>query len=163
MANSVQIISDTTRKVVVKLWGDASEPNPTLKVDAGLLAFALNANNRIASTPGTDRKSKYRLELAKVLYDVQSGDTRGYVKLMWNGDSPNTIITLSGSGELRFSEGSDVFTVNNAVAANSTGNVLLSTAGFNANCAYSIFATFKKNAGDYDQGQTADPTGFPHA
>jgi len=159
MANSVQKIVDSNKKLVIKLWGDAAEPAPVLKIDGGALAFALNANGRILGA-NTDRKSIYRMDLLKVVYDVQSGDSRGYVRLSWNGDNPNTLITLSGSGDLSFEEGGSIFSVNNSAVANSTGNLSLQTVGFSNNCAYSIFAVFKKNPGDYDQGQTASPRDF---
>lgn len=161
MANSVTTIMDTQKKLLVKFTGDASEA-ATLKIDAGGLKFSLNANNQILGA-GTDRKTAYHLYLKSLAYDVQSGDTRGYVKLFWDqaglGANSNTLISLSGSGEQRFNNGGEPYTVPNANTT-ASGNVWLQTVGFSGNCAYTIIADFRKHPTDYDQGQTADPSAF---
>lgn len=160
MANSVTKLIDSNKRLVVRLHGDAAETAPALKIDAGSLNFSLNANNRLLGS-GTDRKSNYRLELKKVMYNVVSDVNGAYVKLSYNGDTPNTLISLGGSGSMEFLGGtSDSFTVNNSVTANSTGNLFLQTVGFSGNTAYTIFLDFRKRPEDYDQGQTVAPTDF---
>lgn len=160
MANTVKKLVDTNRRVVYSLTGDVSEgAAPVLKIDAGALNFSQNANNFILGA-GTDRKPVYGLSLQKVIYSVNGGAPTGYVTISTNGDTPNTIVQLSGAGTMAFNEGGDSFTLNVMSYANSTGNVFLTTVGFSGNTSYTVILDFKKNPSHYDQGQTADPKAF---
>ena len=47
----------------------------------------------------------------------------------------------------------------NAVA-NTTGNVMITTAGYAAGETFTLFIDLRKNSADYDAGQTADPVAF---
>jgi hypothetical protein len=155
MANNSQKIIDSTRRVVYKFTGDAAETR-VLKIDAGALAYALNANGYIMT--GSDRKSNYGLALKKVVHSISGG----YVEISTDGDAGNTIINLSGAGTMALAEGGDPISINCASYANSTGNIFLSMIGGSGAPAntYTVILDFRKLAYSYDQGQTADPKAF---
>lgn len=158
MTNNITKLVESQKKYLVRLTGDVSEPRG-LKIDAGALAFALNLNSKVMGI-ATDRKAQYRLYLKSITYDVQSGDPNGYIILSSDGDAGiNTIITLSKADHKDFNQGGEPYVIP-AAAANSTGNIFLQTIGFQGNSAYTIIADFRKDARDYDQGQTADPVAF---
>lgn len=159
MTAQVTKITDSNKRLVVRLIGDAAEAR-TIKIDAGSLNFALNTNNKLLGT-GTDRKTKYRLFLKKITYDINGGDVRGYVLLSTDGDVGNNIITLSGADNKCFVDGGgDSFHIPISNIGNTTGNVFLQTFGFQGNCSYTIIADFRKDGADYDQGQSAIPRDF---
>lgn len=150
MANTSQKLVDSERRVVYKWTGNTAEP-AVLKIDAGALNFSLNANNQLLGS-GTDRKTAYRLSLKKVIYDVVAGQAgNGYVELYWTGTPNQTLVTLSGQGQMDFAEGGDgIIILNNASGAGSNGNVGLQTVNFAATgCSYTIVADFRKHSEDY--------------
>jgi hypothetical protein len=116
------------------------------------LNFSLNANNQLLGS-GTDRKSIYRLALKKVIYDVAPGQAsgNGYVELYWTGTPNQTMLTLSGRGQMDFAEGGDgIVITNNATGAGANGNVGLQTINFaSTGCSYTIIADFRKYSSDY--------------
>ena len=150
MANTSQKLIDTERRVVYKWTGNTAE-SAVIKIDAGALNFSLNANNQLLGS-GTDRKGTYRLSLKKVIYDVAAGQAaNGYVELYWAGTPNQTIVTLSGQGQMDFAEGGDGIVIfNNATGAGANGNVGLQTVNFaGTGCAYTIIADFRKNSEDF--------------
>lgn len=157
MANTIQKLIDTERRVVYKFTGNTAEA-AVLKIDAGSLNFSLNANNLLLGS-GTDRKSLYRLSLKKVIYDVAPGQAagNGYVELYWTGTPNTTMVTLSGVGKMDFAEGGDgIVIINNSTGAGSNGNVGLQTVNFaSTGCAYTIIADFRKSLDDFN---TLPPT-----
>lgn len=153
MANSVTKLVDSTRRLVVKLDSNGAETN-ALKIDAGSLNYALNANGYILGT-GSDRLASYGLELQKAFFSVNNA---GLVTLYTNGDAlfSNTILNLSYTGTFAFEEGGNAMKINCAsLVANTTGNIYLTST-----TAYSLVLDFRKIPFGYDQGQTADPTAF---
>lgn len=157
MSNNIVKIVDSTNRLVVRLYGDAVETG-VLKIDVGSLAYALNANGKVLGA-GTDRIPCYSLYLRRAFYDVNS-DLPAFVRIASSGDSPNTVATFSRTGSQAFDEGGMSTVVNCATTANSTGNLFLSTVGFQGNMAYSLVLDFRKEAKHFDQGQTADPKAF---
>lgn len=151
MANTSQKLIDSERRVVYKWTGNTAEA-ATLKIDAGALNFSLNANNQLLGS-GTDRKGIYRLSLKKVIYDVAPGQPsgNGYVELYWTGTPNQTMLTLSGCGQMDFAEGGDgIVILNNATGAGANGNVGLQTVNFGSTgCAYTIIVDFRKHSEDY--------------
>jgi hypothetical protein len=151
MANTSQKLIDSERRVVYKWTGNTAEA-AVLKIDAGALNYSLNANNQLLGS-GTDRKSIYRLLLKKVIYDVAPGQAsgNGYVELYWTGTPNQTILTLSGQGQMDFAEGGDgIVITNNATGSGANGNVGLQTVNFaSTGCSYSIIADFRKHSEDY--------------
>jgi hypothetical protein len=91
--------------------------------------------------------------LKKVIYDVAPGQAagNGYVELYWNGTPNQTMLTLSGCGQMDFAEGGDgIVILNNASGAGANGNVGLQTVNFAATgCSYTIIADFRKHSEDY--------------
>jgi hypothetical protein len=151
MANTSQKLIDSERRVVYKWTGNTAEA-AVIKIDAGALNYSLNANNQLLGS-GADRKSIYRLLLKKVIYDVAPGQAsgNGYVELYWAGTPNQTIVTLSGRGQMDFAEGGDgIVITNNATGAGANGNVGLQTINFaSTGCAYTIVADFRKQSDDY--------------
>lgn len=162
MANSAIKLSESTKRIVYKLFGDALEGR-TLKIDAGGLTSALNANNFLLSTgPTTDRKPFYSLMLNHALVDITGGDTSGVVKITTDGSNAiNSVITFSKTGDWRFNEGGLGCPINVAACGTaSTGNVFLEFVGAQgANAAYTVILDFRKDIG-FDRGKFSDPTAF---
>lgn len=101
---------------------------------------------RIQSGSLTD--ATYRLQLARVLYNVSGNASASKVELMWQGESNGannrTIMMLGGSGEFRLDDNS-MRANNNANSA--TGNITLSTINWGADCHYSLMLDFNKETG----------------
>ena len=152
MANAIQKLIDTERRVVYKFTGNTAE-SPVVKIDAGGLDYALNTTNQLLSGGGT-RKNLYRLALKKIIYDVAPGQAagNGYVEIYWTGTPNTTMVTLSGVGKMDFAEGGDgIVILNNATGVGANGNVGLQTVNFAATgCSYTIIADFRKHSDDYN-------------
>jgi hypothetical protein len=117
----------------------------------------VTANNLIASTGDA---SSQRLSITKLFWNVSKGTSSTMdprVTLFWansvGGGANTTIATLSGSGVLDLTTGLQAPFTNNA--ANTAGNILLSTTGFTANAAYTVVLEGKKTAG-YTSRETTD-------
>lgn len=158
MASNVSIISDSTTRVVIKLYGDAAEAR-TLKIDPGSLYGALNANGYIIGA-ATDRLGGYGLNLQRVFADIAS-DTNGLVRLSTDSSNvPNTVLSLSKSGHSNFQDGGMGTVINCQTGAAATGNLFLEFTGAVGNSAYTLVLDFRKNPKHFDQGQTRDPIAF---
>lgn len=94
--------------------------------------------------------ASYRLSVTRILYNIFGGvgaDGVSKVQLEWEGDGAannRVIAVLSGAGTFEL-DTSAVRANNNAV--NPTGNILLTTLGWNANSHYSLIVDLSKNAG----------------
>jgi hypothetical protein len=163
MANVIrnQILVDNNRRTLVKKVfvsdGSTNQAN-TVFIDPGSFAFSMNANNKILGT-GTDRKSTYRTTIKRITGDAISNN--GIVKIQWHGDSNSEILVFGKTNnfDYDFQSMGDGAVINNP-EANSTGNVLITTSGFASGEGFTLFVDFRKDARDYDSGQTADPTAF---
>ena len=114
----------------------------------------VNANTLIAS----NGDGSTRLAITKLFWNIARGtsslqDPR--VTLFWvgSGGANSTIVTLTGSGTLDLTTGLQAPLTNNA--ANTAGNIMLSTTGFTASAAYTIILEGKKTAG-YSSRETTD-------
>jgi hypothetical protein len=116
----------------------------------------VNANTLIAS----NGDGSTRLSITKLFWNVARGtsslqDPR--VTLFWANSIPGgantTIATLTGSGVLDLTTGLQAPFTNNA--ANTAGNILLSTTGFTTSAAYTLVLEGKKTAG-YSSRETTD-------
>ena len=149
MADTVtsQTLRDTASHWAVKLTNisDGTGETDVVKV---------SANTLIASTGDG---SSQRLTINKVFWSVASGTSATMsprVTLKWKGAASNTdIITLTGSGYWDLTTSGQCPLTNNA--ANTNGDILLSTAGFTANAAYTVILEGKKTAG-YSSRETTD-------
>lgn len=156
MANVIrtQTLIDSTKRALVKcvVVSDGTQIANSVIIDAATLSRSLNASGIISTT---DRRENYRTSVKRI-YGSVSGDA--YAKLQWDGDNNPEFATVSGNFEYNFDVAGGGLIVNNN--ANTTGNILLSTGGVNANTAMTIFIDLVKNNEDYDAGQSLDPVAF---
>lgn len=150
-------IIDSNKRALIKLTGllDTEISNNVL-IDVSSLAFALNSNNFIMSS-NVHQKSAYRISLKRIFGDI---NLPGYLTLQWHGDSNNVTVVLGPTfAELDLDKnGINAVIPNNA--ANTNGDLLISTVGVVANCSYTLFIDLRKDSADYDAGQTRDPIAF---
>jgi hypothetical protein len=160
MANANQIakLVDSNKFAQFKLTGTfdgTGQEINTIKIDVSSLALALNVNNKIM-TSNTDIKSKYNVYVTRVFY---SSSVTGWVKLHYdnNGGGDGTILVV-GPGQATL----DIpgFIGPNRDIANSNGDICITTQGALANNGYTFIVELRKDARDYDQGQTSDPQSF---
>ena len=115
----------------------------------------ITANSLIA-TNGDN--STQRLTITKLFWSVASGTSSTMsprVTILWNGTSANTVAaTLTGSGYWNLTTDGQCPLINNA--ANTTGDILVSTVGFTANAAYTVILEGKKTAGFVSRESTDD-------
>jgi hypothetical protein len=156
MANLIrqQKLIDSNKRTVIKyiILSDGTQEANTRLLDASSLTFALNASGVISQT---DPKPTYRTTIKKI---KAYGRNSGSVRLKWEGDANSEILVFGSSG-VDFGEESDGFVITNP-EANTSGDILMSTVGLAAGDAITIILDIKKDAGDYDAGQTADPYAF---
>jgi hypothetical protein len=171
MANiyTTQRLVDTQDKAVIKLTArffDGGDEDQ-LRIDVSDLAYALNANGYIM-TGGTHPKPIYRTFVTAIIYDVNIAS--GYLTMQWQGaegdSTTNTdmYVVHSGQHSVLLDDMRYVGVLKNPTeltdSANTTGDIIFKTVGAVANDSYSVIIALKKNAEDYDKGQTADPTAF---
>lgn len=166
MANILykQVLVDTNRRALVKWVGvsDGTTEANTLMLDVATLAFSMNANNQILGS-GTDRKPLYRTSIKRI-WGQGVFKNKGHIFLKWQGTSgqANTVIASVGDGYFDYSFDAEGMTAAIPIedSANSTGNIVFSSAGNASGDALTMFIEFKKDGRDYDQGQTRDPAAF---
>lgn len=156
MANitTEQRLIDSTNRCLIKLTGimdGSGQVTPNVAIDVSTLAYAANANG-LVMVSNTHPKGSYDVSIRKIWADVSMSAGNAYVKLDWQGAVSNsTIITLGdGYKEINF-EGTGGLIGNplSANTANTTGDIVLSTIGGVANCAYTIILDLKKNQRDF--------------
>jgi len=163
MANVIteQKVIDNHNRALLKyvIRFDGTTTANTLLVDASNLRYAMNTSNKIMSS-NTNPKSVYHTTIRRIFGQGQFASGFG-VALKWHSDSNTDIVTI-GSG--MFDYGFDSQGLTAAIpmtGANATGDILISTFGsVAAGDAVTILVELKKDNGDYDNGQTADPTAF---
>lgn len=159
MANLIreQRLVDTNKRTLLKyvFISDGTTNANSVLVDVSTLGFALNANGYIMQS-NTHPKSAYRTTITRI-FSVGRGN--GSLKLQWHGDANSEIIVIpAGSVDLTF-EGLGGGVISNP-EANSTGDILLSTSNVSTGEHFTVLIDLKKDARDYDAGQTADPAAF---
>lgn len=161
MANVIrnQRLIDSSKRCLTKvvIVSDGSEEANTVIIDVSTLANSLNANGYIM-TANSDPKSTYRTTIKRVF---GSASTAGnIVKLQWHGASNSEIVTFGqGSFDFNMDYVSDSAVISNPESSPS-GDILVSTAGLHADDLVTIFIDLKKDARDFDAGQTRDPAAF---
>lgn len=161
MANTIrnQKLIDTTKRALSKviILSDGTNEANTVLIDVSALQFSLNANS-IIMVGGADPKPTYRTTIKRVFGNMKSNNAG--LKLQWHGDSNSEIITVgSGNFDFSFEHMGDSAVITNP-EANSSGDILISTAGLVAGDMVTLFVDLKKDNRDYDAGQTADPYAF---
>ena len=159
MANLIreQRLVDTNKRTLLKyvFISDGTTNANSVLVDVSTLQFARNANGYIMQS-NTHPKSSYRTTITRI-YSVGRGN--GSLKLQWHGDANSEIIVIpTGTVDLNF-EGLGGGVISNP-EANSTGDILLSTSNVSTGEHFTVLIDLKKDARDYDAGQTADPAAF---
>lgn len=162
MANVIetQKLIDNNKRALIKyvaLIDTADSANVIL--NASTLNFALNANGYIM-TGGTHPKPYYRTSIKRI---YGSAHANAYIRLHWDGTlvGGNNIVTLDdGTFNYSFDQGGDIAVISNPDIANSNGNILMTIVTPSATDALTLFIDLKKDARDYDAGQTADPVAF---
>lgn len=162
MANVIQEqkLVDTNRRTVVKYVASVDTVSANnLLLDVSNLAYSLNANGKIMSS-NTHPKSVYRNNIKRI-WGQGHFKSKGYVTLLWAGANTDSIISI-GDGQFDYNFDAEGLTASIGIkdVANSTGDILYTTAGVAAGDGFTLFVDLKKNGSDYDQGQTADPTAF---
>lgn len=161
MANIIkeQRIIDSSKRTLAKyvLVSSGSQDSNTVLLDVSTLSNSLNANGKIMTT-GQDPKPTYRTTVKRVFGQVASAAGRVY--LNWHGDANTTMVAVGpGSFDFQFMSMGDGATIPNP-EANTSGDILITTVGLSSGDVATIFLDVKKDARDYDAGQTADPYAF---
>lgn len=120
---------------------DGTGETNVLKVDVSGLTAASNSAL-------TDQ----RVNINKITWSIAGANTK--VKLMWSGDTPNTIVYLSGSGTMDLATNLTAPITNNI--ANTNGDIYLSTLGSVVGAGYTIIIEGKKTAGFTSRETTDD-------
>jgi len=161
MANLIteQKIVDTTKRAVIKytIVSDGNNEANTRLIDVSGLAYSLNTNGYIM-TGNTDTKDNYRTTIKRIFSSLSTSDA--HIRLQWEGDANGDIVTIgSGTTDCDFGISHDGVTISNP-ETNPTGDILITTKGFDTNTVATIIIDLKKDNRDYDAGQTADPVAF---
>ena len=159
MANVIkeQKLIDNNKRALIKYVAtlDTAAAN-TLLVDPSQLRFALNTNGQIMSA-NANIKSTYRTTIKRIFGTAKAN---AYMKLLWQGANTADIITITtGNFDYDFQSMGDGAVISNPDAA-SNGNILLTVVTPSSADALTLFIDLRKDAGDYDSGQTADPIAF---
>lgn len=161
MANLITLtkLQDTTKRALLKyvIVSDGTQDSNTRLVDVSTLAYSLNTNGYIM-TGDTDAKATYRTSIKRVYSSLSTAGA--HIRLKWEDSSNSDIITFgSGATDFNFGGSFDSATIPSPGGSNS-GDILITTKGFDVNTVATIIIDLKKDNRDYDAGQTADPVAF---
>lgn len=158
---NTQTIKDSNDVAVIKIsnvFDGSGQETGVTKIDVSALSGALNVNNKIM-VANTHPKSSYRTTIRKITYSV----TDGQVRLEWQNQTANNRLIWpfsAGQGTLDFATLGGAATIPQEDAANTNGDILVTTKGMVANSAYAILIELKKDARDFHAGQFSDPAAF---
>ena len=125
---TTQTIADTSGvKYVIKLTNisDGSGEILVKKIDASETIFMSEDGARV---------------IARVYYSINASDNKSGVELVWDGETNDTAVFLSGEGFMDFRTDGNSFKNN---ATTPTGDVLLSTKNFATGDNYSLIVEFR--------------------
>ena len=162
IANSTQILIDTTRKTIIKRIGiiDSNELQ-TVMIDPRTLSGVLNANGALYQSGNTLPAGfgANCFTIKRIIYNVDA--EVGHLQLKWQGDisaNDKTIVALGvGAGDTNPNDNLPAIWNN---ASSPTGNVTIQTVGTTANAAYTLIIELTKNGTYYNAGQFQDPAAF---
>lgn len=162
IANSTQVLIDTTKRTVIKRVGilDSNE-NQTVMLDPKSLSGVLDANGALWTTGNTlpSGFGANSLSIKRIIYNVDA--EAGHLQLKWQGDiaaNDKTIVALGvGAGDTNPNDNLPVITNN---ANQPTGNITIQTVGTTTNAAYTLIIELHKNGSYYQSGQFNDPAAF---
>lgn len=151
---TTQKLVDSNRRAVIKIVGEGGSDSNTLILVSNL-AFALNTNGQIM-TGGVDKKSVYRHQIKRIWGQGQMTQGKSVI-LKWGGN--NDYIVSFGDGQFDYNFDAEGLTAAIPLSGNTSGDIVYtSTAG--STDSWTLFIDLKKDARDYDQGQTRDPIAF---
>lgn len=155
---TTQTLVDSNKRALIKIVGEGGTDANTTLIDVSTLQYALNTSGQIM-VAGSNAKSTYRTSIKRIWGQGHMAQGK-YVTLKWGGTSNTAIVTFGdGQFDYNFDASSTAGAISNPDSANSTGDIVFSsTAG--ASDAWTLFIDLKKDARDYDAGQTADPAAF---
>ena len=164
MANIVtsQLLVDSTKRTLIRFNissdGTTGNNSNVLLLNASQLRGALNANGYIMNS-NTHMKSSYRLAIKRAF---GTSHANGFFRIKWQSDSNNDILIFpQGSFDYNFESMGDGAVIPLPTnEANVNGNILYGVYAAVPNDAMVIFLDLRKDARDYDAGQTADPVAF---
>lgn len=160
MANLIREhrIIDSNKRALVKyvMILDSAVANTTL-LDASTLQYALNTSGYIMSS-NTNPKGIYRTTIKRIFGTAK---VNAYIKLQWQANGSNSeIVTIPAGGfDFDFQSMGDGATIPNP-EPNANGDILLTVVTPSSADAVTLFLDIRKDARDYDSGQTADPVAF---
>lgn len=162
IANSTQVLIDTTRRTVIKRVGilDSNE-NQTVMIDPRSLSGVLDANGALW-TSGNTLPAGFganSLAIKRIVYNVDA--EVGHLQMKWQGDvsaNDKTIVALGvGAGDTNPNDNLPVISNN---ANQPTGNITIQTVGTTTNAAYTLIIELHKNGTYFQSGQFNDPAAF---
>lgn len=162
IANSTQILIDTTKKAVIKRVGilDSSE-SQTVMLDPRSLSGVLDANGALWQAGNTLPVGfgAGSLTIKRIVYNVDA--EVGHLELKWQGDvsGNDKVIVALGVGTGDTNPNDNLPTIWNN-ASQPTGNITIQTAGTTANAAYTIIMEVHKDGRYFNAGQFQDPAAF---
>lgn len=162
IANSQQILIDTTKRTVIKRVGILDSPeSETVIIDPRSLSGVLDANGALWTTGNTlpTGFGANCYTIKRIVYNVDA--EVGHLELKWQGnDTANSkVIAALGVGAGDTNPNDNLPPIwNNAV--NPTGNISILTAGTTANAAYTLIIELHKNGSYFQSGQFNDPAAF---
>lgn len=160
MANKIigQRLSDTTKGALTKLVlvSDGTNEANTTVIDVSTLRFALNTDGKIM-TANVNPKTQYRTTIKRIMGSTKAN---GCIRLQWHGAANSEIVTLgNGWFDYNFENMLSGGSISNPESG-SSGDILITTTNMAAGDCATIFIDQRKDNGDYDAGQTADPYAF---
>lgn len=151
---STQVLVDSNKRALIKYVGTGGGDSGTL-LDASGLAFSLNANGYIMSS-NTHIKPTYRHQIKRVWGQGQIAEGKSVI-LKW-ANTTDSIVSF-GNGNFNYNFDAEASPASIPLTTNANGDIgFTSTAG--STDSWTLFIDLKKDARDYDAGQTADPYAF---
>ena len=155
-----QKLIDSNKRALVKYVyiSDGTQEANTVLLDVSTLNYALNTSGQIM-TGGVNRKSTYRTTIKRIMGAIHTKN-HGTAMLQWHG-AANTPIAIAADGVIdwNFEAMGDGAVIQNP-ETNTNGNILCTTDALAAGDAFTLFIDLRKDARDYDQGQSRDPAAF---
>ena len=145
MADSVtsQKLKDHATAWAYKFTNESDGTGETnvLKIDVSGLTAASNS-----------ALTNQRVNINKLSWSIAGANSK--VRLMWSGDTPNTIVVLTGTGTIDLATNLTAPLTN--TIANTNGDIFLSTLGFTAGASYTVILEGRKTAGFTSRETTDD-------
>jgi len=151
---TTQTLVDSNRRSVIKFVGTGGGDSNTLLLVSNL-SYALNTSGQIM-TGGVDKKNVYRHTIKRIWGQGQMTQGKNVI-LKWGGN--NDYIVSFGDGQFDYNFDAEGLTASIPLSGNTSGDIVYTSTAATTD-SWTLFIDLKKDARDYDQGQTADPIAF---